>query len=130
MLCGTGSFRIGGKEADVVSAEIIPVAAMAVSVVAFARGLWQSVWGLLAKRAAHKVLADRIGSDEALQQMVQIVGKDQLTASEVEKLSKTLGEYLKNTDLTKGELRRVAEGLNQSNKVGERRYIEDLMKAP
>jgi hypothetical protein len=49
-------------------------------------------------------------------------GKERLADADLEAAAKTIRESLE-AELTEHELRRVDQGLNQSSKSGERRYI-------
>ena len=105
--------------------EVIPAATLVVAVAAVTRTVWETVGGLLAKRAAQRVIARRTESDEQLRNLVKQFS-ERPADTDVEAAAKTITESLK-AELSKTELRRIGQGLNQSNKSGERRYIEDLM---
>jgi hypothetical protein len=128
MWFGISCFRIGESEVDVALLEAIPVATLVVAAAAATRGIWQVVYGLLAKRAAQKVIVRRTGSDKQLRNLVEHFGEGRPAHADIEAAAKTIRESLKG-ELTETELRRVDKGLNQSNKSGERRYIEDLISA-
>jgi hypothetical protein len=106
--------------------EAIPILTAFATAAAGAEGVRQAVQGLLAKRAAKKVLARRIKSDERLRYFIHRFSEGRPADAEVEAVGEVINEYLKG-EVTDAELRRVNQGLHQSNKSAERRYIEDLI---
>ncbi len=109
-------------------AEVIPAATLIVAAATVTRTIWEAARGLLAKRKARKVIALQAASNEQLRNVVQQFGERRPADAEIEAAAKTIGESLKG-QLSEPQLRRISQGLNQSNKSGERRYIEDLISA-
>lgn len=70
--------------------EAIPVATLVVAAAAATRGIWEAVTGLLAKRAAQKVIARRTGSDERLRNLVEHFGEGRPADADVEAAAKTI----------------------------------------
>jgi hypothetical protein len=126
-LFGISRFQTGGEsEVDVALLEVIVVATLVAAAATITRSIWEAVSGLRAKRAAQEVIARRTASDEQLRRVVKQFGQGRPADALVEVAAETIRESLKN-ELSKTELRRVGQGLNQSNKSGERRYIEALL---
>jgi hypothetical protein len=107
--------------------EVLPILSIVTALGAAAKGIWQSISGIRAKQAAQKALSTA-GDEETVKQVLRRVREGGLSDTELGKAASDIQKYLASTGkITNRELRQVSEGLNQSNKGGERRYIEDLL---
>jgi len=106
---------------------IIPIGTLFVGATGVVWGVWQNISGLRAKKAAQRALARNAELKETLQEISFSLGTEQLGKPEMTSVAKLLRETLEKSGLTKNELHLIDQGLNQSNKAGERRYIEELV---
>lgn len=142
MWYGTDRFRIGVKVIEVIieiflvkviTREIIPiiehiapVTAIIAAGMAVIRGIWKTISGLVAKKAAREVLARKKASDPPLQNLANRLIVGDMHGVELEQAVKIIEASLEG-DLSKTKLSLVNEGLNQSSKAGERRFIKNLI---
>jgi hypothetical protein len=109
---------------------LIPVLAVPVACQAIVSIASEIIRGLRAKKAARVILARAAASDGPLHELAQKIGDRRLNDAEVEAAARTIEDVLKNQgNLSEATLRHIGHGLNQPNRTGERRYIEDLMSA-
>lgn len=127
MWCWTDHFPTGGRGRDVSLGVIIPIGTLFVGATGVVWGVWQNISGLRAKKAAQRALARNAELKETLQEISFSLGTEQLGKPEMTSVAKLLRETLEKSGLTKNELHLIDQGLNQSNKAGERRYIEELV---
>ena len=107
--------------------ELILFGGLLAAVVAASREVWEAVAAVLAKRAAQTAIARRAEFDEQLRNLViHLGGKERLGDADLETAAAIIRQSLK-TELSSREFRRVDQGLSQSSRSGERRYIEDLI---
>jgi hypothetical protein len=129
MWCWTDHFPTGGRGRDVSLGVIIPIGTLFVGATGVVWGVWQNISGLRAKKAAQRALARNAELKETLQEISFSLGTEQF-GKEMTSVAKLLRETLEKSGLTKNELHLIDQGLNQSNKAGERRYIEELVNTP
>jgi hypothetical protein len=87
-------------------------------------GMVDIVRGLRAKRRLKETLSVNIESDPALKRLAQHAssGLDELELSEATRIiSQSLG------NMTKDDQRFISRGLDQGNKIDEKRFVSNLM---
>jgi hypothetical protein len=109
-----------------VSFAVIPIvgsilAAIAAMVGSF--GLLEAILDFRAKRKARDVLSRIIQDDPELRSLIEQSKKP--SEEDIEKVSSAVSKALEN-ELSPGDMQRVDEGLHQSNKSNEWRYIHML----
>jgi len=110
---------------------IVSLGAVAVSASAIVRTGFEVVYGLMAKKAAQRVLAKKPELRLQLQKISPIpVEVRDIDPAAMAALVGAIKQSLNESDLTKSQLHHVSQGLNQPSTAGERRYIADLVGIP
>jgi hypothetical protein len=104
--------------------ELIPIGAIGFAAIAGGIGLFGAILDLRAKVRARDVLSRKATSDPALQQLINQTGTPSKLA--LETASKTISNALIG-ELPDSDQKRVEEGLHQTSKAGESRYINMLL---
>ena len=104
--------------------DVLPELATSLGLVAAGKGVLDSVLGLRAKRRAHVLISQQAAADPILRQLAA-TGRA-LNDSELREATRAIESSI--STLSEADRRRIEEGLHQPNKVGEQRYIEDLIK--
>jgi hypothetical protein len=121
--------------------ELIPIGAIGFAAIAGGIGLFEAILDLRAKVRARDVLSRKATSDPALQQLINQIGEQPTPSSArfptragtgtpsklaLEMASKTISNALIG-ELPDSDQKRVEEGLHQTSKAGESRYINMLL---
>ena len=109
---------------------VLPLATLIASVVAAVMTVWNAALALRAKDRLRRKLHDGVITGTNVQQMKRlskIAAERPLNPDEVE-IARRLIEVAAQSLPTKDRVY-LENGLNQSSKSGERRYIKDLMAA-
>jgi hypothetical protein len=104
----------------------LPELATAVAAGAALNGAIDAVLGLRAKARAHVLLSKKATTDPVLGRLaVRSTGRP-LDETELREAAIAIEQSL--DELSKGDRRRVEQGLHQPSRSGEQRYIEELIK--
>jgi hypothetical protein len=97
--------------------DALELATVTIAGSAAAKGLYDSIFGLVAKRRAQDLLRDKISADPALKALVY--------SSSPEEMGDVIKDSLR--ELSPRDQTFIERGIHQQSRPAERRYIENLI---
>ena len=99
----------------------LPIATIILAAAAGLKGLWDAILALRAKTRARTLLSGKLSTDRILQ---RTIGRTDHDGAKIDATAAALVHAL--GDLSPRDLERVRQGLQQTSKSGELRYINTL----
>jgi len=101
-----------------------------VPIVGFGAALWSfanAAIALHAKSRLHRLILQRASTDRALEELLRLADKHAFRESEVENARRAIMGVMQ--ELSERDRRFVEKGMEQTNRIGQKRYLRDLVRA-